>query len=186
MTNIWRVQTVWTGLPGAPYLSTHYFLADSTTPASCVDAVGDALELCENGMINNLIWETSPDVALLDTVTGNVTDVQVVTPRAGQGANTGNSLPRQAQGLITLTTDQFVSGRRVKGRMFFPGLSAADLTDTGQMTPAIRNMLTTAFQPMADLSSPEWVVWSRKALDAFPVTSVSVAADFGTLNGRRD
>lgn len=112
-------------------------------------------------------------------------------PTSVTGTATGDPLPLQTQGLIQLGTSTVISGRRVRGRLFLPGVVEGDNTSTGVPSGTYRSTATTAFGGLTTGggTSSQLVVWHRPQNGvggASPlVTSVSTSTKWAVLRSRR-
>jgi hypothetical protein len=131
MTDLWRVTTVFTGLPGLPGTNT---LHANTTEQSASDfktLVGEFWHTIltnddsgSSGMASPLVATTLGQFDVIDSDTGQVTG----TANAGDdvinnGNGTSEVLPYATQGLIRLVTTLFIGGRQLRGRIHIPGLT---------------------------------------------------------------
>lgn len=103
---------------------------------------------------------------------------QVSTPRFGQ--LTANPVPNQAQVVITFNTATFINGRRLRGRMFVPGMSVTSNTVNGEIATATLNTLTGHF-PMSNQR-----VFSPKYLTSSSVAGFFAGSEWKVLRRRRD
>lgn len=179
-----RVQTEWTGLGGAPYLTTLYF--DGVNPgeeqalADAVEAIWDA----STGVFSqSLAWSTVPEVVHFtqpDTPTGAVG----ITSASGSGDSSGGIMPRASQGLIRLRTGQYRGAREVQGRIFIPGLTTQGVNGTtGRPSAGYQAALTAMGSDLLELGLQ---VASRAANVFYPVVTATAWNEFASLRSRRD
>lgn len=179
-----RVQTEWTGLGGAPYLTTLYF--DGIAPGSeqaLADAVEAVWDAATGVFSESLAWSIVPEVvnySAPDQPTGAVG----ITSASGSGDSSGGILPRASQGLIRLRTGQYRGAREVQGRIFVPGITtqAVDGT-TGRPSAGYQASLTAMGNDLVELGLQ---VASRAANVFYPVVTATAWNEFASLRSRRD
>lgn len=137
---ICRVTTTLTGFSGAPGYWRHYFkdvsgLVGPAMPQLCVDRVRDAVVAGGVLFANSVTYNVSGLVDELDESTGQITGQQSVTPRTQVGAGAGNLGPIVVGLVAQFNTDDFVNGRRIRGRSFLnPIRSAYTINSAPQAT----------------------------------------------------
>lgn len=193
---IQRVTTTITGFSGAPGVWRHYFkdvsgLGGSVMAQLCVDRVRDAVVAGGILFAASVTYGVSGLVDELDEETGQITGQQSVTPRNQVGAGAG-ALGPVAVGLVAqYNTDDFVNGRRIRGRSFLNPIRAAY---TINATPQAAELaLATAFASKMDDSGATTVrfgVYSRPRpgrVGAWHnVTNTNVPSKWTILRSRRD
>jgi hypothetical protein len=181
----------------SPALITAYW--DSTGAAVgllATEAVA-RVRACFNAMnailIAGSLYSPSLIVDEIEETTGAIVNqVTAGAPGAIAFTGTGDPLPYQTQGLLGFGTATFISGRRLKGRMFIPGFgelssagappvpSAAAITAMNNGAAALGTTILTATNQR---------VWSRPqpgrpGLSA-PVTTRSISPVWAVLKSRR-
>ena len=186
MANIVRVRTVTVGLPGGPYLSTHYFRdVASTTPNDLITLVHDFWTDLRLVIATPATMQVQPILQVIDEATGDAIDERVGTEQQVTGA--GGSTPNWTakQGVMTLRTGKFINGRPVIGKVYVPGPTDGN----GVQTPnsAYNGTLAVALSELQTNSSGPgpWVVWSRKNGIAHPVRGGGASPQWGVLRSRR-
>jgi hypothetical protein len=179
-----RVTTVFSGVPGSPYYSNHYF-SDAGAAGDLVTDVGGFWDLCAVHIANNLVWTVQGDVATIDIATGQITAMESVTGSNGAGEHSAQMLPPAAQGLVQWQTAQYNAGRRLRGRTFVPGLTVSDSAD-GEVHATTQAALLAAGTALIDSIDSELVVFSRTGQQAAVVTDCTVWNQFAQLRSRRD
>lgn len=179
-----RIQTVFTGIVGSPYLSTMFF--ESTGLAEMVDAQSAVRGFWEDlaGLMQSATTiQVQSDVDVIDPVTGHITatgSAPVAVLQAGGNA----PLPQATQGLVRWRSGVFVNGKEIRGRTFLPSM-ANDAQLGGKPSSALK--VTADAAAAALLAAPvNLVVWSRKNGMSAPVTSGSTWSEFAVLRSRRD
>jgi hypothetical protein len=192
-----RVRTIFTGVAGTPWYSNLYFADDGGTPigSSAVGWVGDMWTAAGGAISNNLAWTIEAEVAQIDESDGELTGLTVTAGETGGGSASDDELPWQTQALGTWATDAFVHGRRVRGRLFWPGMGESNNT-AGVPTSGLRAALAGYMNDLITDSAGTLVVWSRpfEGTEDNPartgtyhlVTGASVSAKWSVLRTRRD
>lgn len=181
-----RVRTNFTGLTGAPYLTTHYFGGTNESDAtSAVVAVAAFYEACKVRINSNLTWAVSGEVASIDEVTGDLVDVFSVGDSLNTGTDSNDGLPFTSQGLIRWGTSNIVSGRRLRGRTFMPGPTEGYNT-AGRPTATYGSTVGPAAAALIADADTTLLVWSKTHGVAHEVTGYSVWNQWAELRSRRD
>jgi hypothetical protein len=193
---ICRVTTTFTGFTGAPGVWRHYFkdvsgLVGPAMPQLCVDRVRDAVVAAGALFSGSLTYTASGLVDELDEETGQITGQQSVTPRVQVGAGAGGVGPIVMGLVAQFNTDDFVNGRRIRGRSFLnPIRSAYTITGTPQ---AAELALALAFANKLDdpgATTVRFGVYSRPKpgrVGAWHnVTNCNVPSKWTVLRSRRD
>ena len=181
-----RIQTVWSGVGGAPYYSNHYFTAQVGVggPQDCQDAVSSFWDNMKHLFNSNLHWQLSTTQFTIDETTGLITTANTVTAKQGFGTATGDALPFQTQGLINWTTGVFLGGRQVRGRTFVPGPSETRNTVTGEPDATyITDTNSVAAQLVAAV--PQLVVYTPTHHTYAVASAGANAGHWGVLRSRR-
>lgn len=184
MAQIMRVRTVFNGVQGAPYYSNLYFDATTPTPVQVTNAVTQFWQDIKAVICNDLSWTVEGDVAVIDDVTGNISDIVQGTENSSVGTDSADMCPLTTQGLIRARTGTFVAGREIRGRIFIPCPSegsnlqgAPTSTYTADLTGGAAALIT---------AGVDWVIWSRARGQSAQVGSVSTWNQWATLRSRRD
>lgn len=183
-----RVTSVFTGMAGAPYYSTHYFGGDTSGEASAaVTAVDGLWDGLSSELSSQLDVAINTDVEVVDPVTGLTTGI---FPTAGGGTaftGSGDPLPPATQLLIRWRTGQYVSGREIRGRTFVPGFLEAASSSGRPDTAMVGNINTLAASFLtASAGAGALVVYSPTRGQAADVTAASVWTEWAVLRSRRD
>lgn len=201
MANIARVRTVFTGVGGSPFYNNLYFggIDNLINAQDCVDAVDVAWTTLTTIMNGALIGAIEAEVPIIEDTTGEIQSVVSTTGGVVDPTSAAEPLPTAAQGLVRLSTNTFVDGRRLRGRVFVPGLTEASQS-TGQPNSSTIASLANFGQVIIDDTSVNLVIFRRPRAadpDANPPvtaragTSASVTAstgwgEFAVLRSRRD
>lgn len=175
------------GLPGAGL--TQLYWAPGSVGGSTADA-SDCLARFRSLWVSIGTRLTSTISFVFDTtvlaieattgvLTGSFTAASAATVVGGSGSE---ALPRQTQALIKWGTATVINGRRVRGRLFVPGVQEGDNDGAGLPVSALVTALTTAgaavFIPGATASEP--VVWHRPVGGAGGASPLMTSAAGGT------
>ena len=184
MALLYRVVTRFTGPPGAPYFNTTYWddlaLSDASNAAGQVAAWWSEIA---PGLRDDMDIAIEPEVAHVESTTGEVIGVSVVSAAVTQPTNTADPLPLASQGLMRLRTGSYTGGRELRGRMFIPGMTEGQTTD-GRLTTATVDSLNAS--AAAELVVPGLVVYSPTHHVFAAVTAGSMWQDLAILRSRRD
>lgn len=194
-----RVRTIFSGVAGTPWYSNLYFDADGVTPTAQenVDDT-DAFWTAMANLIDNAIsWTVGPEVPVLDETTGTLVGVTSVTAGTGVGTAAGDALPYATQGLVRLATDDFVAGRRVRGRIFLPGIDENFNGPSGVPTSTFLTTVQGAIDGL--IAAGGLLVWARpfpgaegppvrpaRAGSKASITASSVWTQWAVMRSRRD
>lgn len=186
---IYQVRTEFTGTQGGPFLNTLYFGTVGGTAQQAVTAAGTFWGAVDADMANNLTWATLAEVDTLNEVTGALLATDVTTPVTGTGADASNQAAFATQGLIRLSTDEIQNGRRVRGRIFVPGMTTANEAE-GLLDAAVITSWNTAIAALIADATSTLNVWHRPVNGAggaqATVTGGSTSNQFAILRSRRD
>lgn len=182
-----RVRSVITGVEGTPWVSNMYFDPGNTggDEQAAVDSVGEFWAAHNASVRTACVLNTEPEVPTIDPATGEVTAVVTTDPFTLDFTATGEALPAATQFLHRWTTNNFVGGRRIRGRTFIPGVTEDVNTAQGKPNAGMFTAGTTAANAL--LSSPAvFCLWSRKNGIAALVTGFSMWDQWAVLRSRRD
>lgn len=170
MASMARVRVVLAGWAGGPGLATHYFLNAASPTGTleemsqeCCDRVQAAWVLMQNVEPNIWTATTQPTVDWINPENGEMTTSATVTAPAVVSGIEGTKFGPEASGIcVNWLTNDFVSGRRVRGRTFISPTNDgidANGTPTAPHIAAVGNM----FAALSDSTSgyPEFCVWHR-------------------------
>lgn len=183
---MFRVRTQFTGVTGAPYLSTMYFLPTAgLTAQNAVASVGNFWQAMGPYIANAALWATEVEVASVDATTGAVTGITSTTPRTGTPTGGGTALPWATQGLVRWRTGTFAGGREIRGRTFIPAISVSAST-ASVPAAAFQTAANTACAALISDPLSDFCVWSKKNGTDPLAASGSLWNEFAVLRSRRD
>lgn len=193
---ICRVTTTMTGFSGAPGYWRHYFkdisgLVGPAMPQLCVDRVRDAVLAAGALFSSSVTYNVSGLVDEIDESTGQITGQDSVTGRVQIGGAAGGLGPIVVGLVAQYNTNDFVNGRRIRGRSFlnpirsfYTASSAPQATELG---------LASAFASALDnpgATTVRFGVYTRPKGNApgawHDVTNTNVPAKWTVLRSRRD
>lgn len=186
MATLLRVRTAIAGPQGGNMLNTLYFRAETADADAAVEAAGNFWYLLTARMATSYSVATEPDVAEINTDTGEATGSQVssLTP-VSTGKLAAEPLPFATQALIRWPTTYFRGGRRLQGRTFVPGITEMD-SEGGVPSNALRAALAAAAEALhtdvdtrAVIYSYTWHAWAT-------VLGGTAWSQFAVLRSRRD
>ena len=196
-----RVQTVWTGITGAPYYTNLYAIGPLTTNNGNDLATAwraflfSLVPTLANGMIANI----DPELLEFNEADGVVTSAGSTVQAPVLFGSGGDHLPHSQQGLVQWSTNGIVHNRRVRGRTFIPGGTELANSPAGLPTSAIDTPLQTAVDTLLSTMSGRMRIWSRplnqdppdpknpnRPGSAHPITGGNVASYWAILRSRRD
>lgn len=200
MTNLARVRVGLTGWEGAPGVNTLTFSEGTGVgwEDNIIDAmlteVHTAFSGFKGSMAQGVTCTVSPEVAIFDAANGQIVDVKVSTADLPPISNTQSvgSAPTAVAANITLMTDRFINGRRLRGRLYISPLAPSALTSHGNITGPAQENFEDAFVAMTSGVGTRLAVYHRPtaalATDGAygDVFAVRVPAKPATLRSRRD
>lgn len=130
--------------PGTPYYNSLYFIGSTAGEAvAAAEAAHDFWSHLGNALRTDMVWRSGTEVDLVDVATGQVTETFAVPSNTVEFSGTLEPLPPANQALIRLRTNAFENGRRIRGRIFVPGVTEA-FTQTGVVQPGSLTLLQDA------------------------------------------
>lgn len=184
-----RVDTTWSGVPGAPYYTGLHFAGEDAAAASAAHAiVVQAWTALATEVRDDLDATVEPEVSVIEPTTGLTTatflEPSVTVPMTGAGARQ----PLVVQGLVSLRTGVYDAGREIRGKVFHPG--TLDTRDTdGRPSTAYQTALSTVWGDVITDSTTAGIplqVYSPTKFIAAAVTAAGVWNEWAILRSRRD
>lgn len=178
-----RVRVGLTGWPGGPGVNTLYFSPGTglswslTNINGMVEEVHTAYGALSSFFAAPVKIDVSPEVEIIDTGTGKLQDIYtsdavVTTISAPSSAQT---MPYASAVLCRLSTDRFINGRRLQGRLFISPCALAAFDADGQVKDTWADNAEDAFVAMTTGVGPRLAVWHR------PTTPTSSDGDWGDV-----
>lgn len=137
-------------------------------------------------------FDYDPVCIAVNDATGVLTGAFTGTdPASTVGTGTGDVLPHQTQALIQYGTSSVFNGRRLRGRLFVPGMLESSNTSAGAPAAGTLSSITTGaatiFTPGATASAA--VIWHRPVAGAGGgsalITSATTSTRWAVLRSRR-
>lgn len=197
---LFRVRTVFTGVAGTPWYSNIFYDAAAGYQGPDASAAVNAFWTSLRPLISNLITiDVEDQVAVIEPATGQITDYQTAVRAPYNGTLNEGIAPAASQGLITLRTGVYRSGRPVIGKCFVPGLGRTQYDVYGRLLGTAVTSISTAANTLRTNTAggyiANWAVYSRPRRGQLgtpipglvcPVSSVTVSSKPGVLRSRRD
>jgi len=182
---IWRVRTVLSSSYSGDDLTTFYFEStgfSSTSAGNAVEAFWTDMQPAYSTHTTAVI---EPDIYEIDVTSGSILSVAPYGGGFSQaGSDSSDVLPLDAQGLITWTTGEWVSGRALKGRTFLP-YATTGANDAGKPSATYQGHLATAAGSLMSSAGSHFVIWSRTHHVIYPVTDGIPWNQWASLGKRR-
>ncbi len=184
-TGMYRVQTVVTGVAGAPYYCVGYFDAAAGTAQAAASEWQVMLTGTRLLVPQGSVWTTGPEVPTVDPVTGEIVGINVVAVDPIVGTSISALAPRSSQSLISWSTGTFVGGRQIQGRTNIPCLLGNQVNGNGDIDNDWRVALQARVTALDGSPNLQHVVWSKKNGQWQPAEGV-VRTQLAVLRSRRD
>lgn len=200
MTDIARVFIDLDGYPGAPGINVLHFSQGSSmswtqgvVDSVCNDVVG-MIEANRTYWAPEVTMRVRSSVDIIDVASGQIQNQ--ITPGISLGTISSSGASgkesRASQILVRFESDQWIGGRKLRGRMFL-GPMADDVCDNGgYINAAVESNIIDSFVAMTSGLGPRLAVYSRPGGPAKPtgqyadVVNVSVRPTPAILRKRRD
>jgi hypothetical protein len=188
MAILGRLRTVWAGVAGSPYYTNIHFSTDIAGTGAQVfcDAWTDFLVAHQTNFLDAMTCVVDNDVPLISDVTGELVGAANVFPDAVNPSGGGEALPLFTQGLISLETGAVVAGRRLRGRIFLPGMQETNSTSAGVPSGTLVAAINSSFESFLGADGAAMVVYSPTHHTAFSVVTGTMWNQWAILRSRRD
>lgn len=183
---MYRYRVTHTGIAGTPYLSTFYFRLSGTNSAAAAAAVETFFTSTATRRYDELVSQGDNVMDILSPITGTLVGYAAVDTWQVSASGGGAMGPYANQGLLRLSTNAVVGGRRVEGKMFLPAVRQGDISNDGLPVTAYRTDYDDASSVLVANPDVDWVVWSRKNGTQESVESATTWQNFAVLRSRRD
>lgn len=172
MTLLARMIIRTTGFAGAPGINVWHFSEGSAGGGAWAqavvddlyDEVGSILERFKNVGAPGTMRVADAELAIIESTTGELVDAKTPTT-APVGHTTGGSepgdLPRAVAMLARFQTNDFVGGRRLKGRAFIGPMSGGTLTSDGLFSTTAMATIEDGFPAITTGLGARLAVYSR-------------------------
>lgn len=184
-----RIRASITGLSGGNALTTGYFTFDNLVTEARDQFVAFWTSVATR-MRSSCVVTLDTAGAVLDPADGDqIAEVSLAAFSVAGGQN-DDLLPSATQGLVNWRTNDFVDGRRVRGRTFIPGLTEGASGLSGTLTGTSLTTIQTAATAYADAAGNPAVVWHRPSAEGpgsiHNIVTATVGSKFAVLRSRRD
>lgn len=187
MAQLFEVHTTWTGVAGAPYYTTlRGLLTGPVAPEAFADAWTSFLVTIQGAIIDNLTAVVEPEVTIIESSTGELVGVSTIDGATVAPTGSTDALPPMTQALLQIQTPTIISGRRLRGRIFLPGMLEANNTVDGAPSAALTESFNGAGATLVDALASTWVVYSPTHRAYGTVTGVQTWNQWAVLRSRRD
>lgn len=197
MATIYRQRSTFTpGSGGGVALVTTYWDSTGAAPAAMATEILARVRAAFSALSATLAAGSgivlNPVCDEIDEVTGNLVNQQAGTPPAAiTFTGSGNRMPPETQICAQFLSNTFISGRRLRGRLYIPGLTVGSGTVSGNPTGALVtavNAFNTALGTTV-VTAINQRVWHRPVNGAGGLSAVvatrSSATTFSVLRSRR-
>ena len=136
-----------------------------------------------------IVWTFPGEVTELNTSSGALEAVHVVTPPANVTSTAAGNYSAPSGARIEWRTDSIVSGRRLRGRTFVVPLGLGNYDATGTLSTVAITALTLAgnnFRNPSFFGNAVPSVWSRTHGIQADITSVFVPDEASVMRSRRE
>lgn len=191
---ITRITAQWTGFRGAPGYSNFFFdgaLSTEGGVAAAAVAVRGFFQAIREQLPSGSRIDVQATADIIDEASGQITSVvDFAQPAQVLGSSTG-SYSAATGAVVNWNTQDYVNGRRVRGRTFIVPLASGSFDSSGDIAGATLTTLRTAADALvtATLDAP-LCVWHRPvggAGGSSHVVSSATVPDLGAvLRSRRD
>lgn len=191
---ITRITAQWSGFRGAPGYSNFFFDDDlGTAPAveAAATAVRQFFSLIGGSLVDGTVISIQPTADVLDEASGQITSViDFAAPGPALG-NASGGYSAATGAVVNWNTNDYVNGRRVRGRTFIVPLAGAAFDAQGDLSGSVLGEIRSAAEGLvsATLDAP-MCVWHRPvggAGGSAHVVSSATVPDLGAvLRSRRD
>lgn len=186
-----------TGVAGSPWYSNIYFANDAQADLAAGETtkVATFWDSLRSHMVSGCTITVETEIPMIDEHDGKMIGVHVGAGATLTGTGVGERLPGQVQALGQLFTAGFVNGRKVRGRIFIPGVLEGD-SQNGVPSVTANNAFATALTALRT-GTPSLTIWSRPVKTASPgspirdgshwnVNGSAVWSQWATMRSRRD
>jgi len=187
MPTILRVTTVFTGAPvqGGGVNQLYFLPVGVDVFETAQTAAVDFWEDLKADIDSDIGLTVKGEVESIDEATGSITDVTDVGDYVTAGTSSGEMLPPVIQGLLRFRTPEFISGRRLRGRVFIPGMAEGN-SDGGVPGSGFLGRLQGAGDTLVANGDAGFGIYSRTHHTFRAADSASAWSKWAELRSRRD
>lgn len=189
-TNMARVETIVTGVPGAPYYIRGHFDALDSDPDDMIAAwhtfnTGGVGATTTNFPTGASIV-TSGVINLVDPATDSVVGVLSGSSISSGGTGTSPLAPLASQVLTNWRTGIYVGGREVRGKHFRPLITENVVADNGTLDATAAVAYRALAIALIDNADTRFVVYSKKQGRWEVVNNATIWQQLAVMRSRRD
>ena len=183
MTLLWKGQINLSNWIGGPGVSTFYF-SQGVPPldtAAMAQSVYDKLALLCGDIApygrEDVIASPAREIPVIESTTGELQNVYPVPTTVEDYSYTGvsDTIPVSTMACVRLTTDRFINGRRLQGRIFFGPLAGTALGTDGNIWTTPKTGIEAAFNDQLGGLGARMAVWHR------PSSPTAEDGDYGDV-----
>lgn len=184
LTQVFKVRSVFTGLPGGPALTTTYFRTSGSSPQGAADQMRAFWNFLAPTITAGAAIQIADEVLTIETATGNIIASDATTTAVVNSSGAGDALSRGTSGLLNLNTGVYFNGRQVRGKLYVPQ-PAEGANTLGLPSAAYKTALENAWAALIAVSGSGPAVYSPTAGDAWPISSVTPSNYWARLRSRQ-
>lgn len=184
-----RVTAVWNAGPGTPYYTSLYYDGDTSGEATAALAATAAFFNAMKGFTHTaLVAKIGPEVEQVDPATGQILAVYLGASTFVGGTAAGDPEPWATQALIRWRTGDYVNGREIRGRTYWPGMVESAVILGVLNTAGIAAIDAAANGHLANantVAAGGAVIWSPTNGQASLITNASTWEQLAVMRTRR-
>jgi len=182
---MWRTTVLVTGVAGSVYYLRGYFGTETGTAQQAADAWYDFVSRTASSTPAGATYSMDAIVDRVSPITGQIDQTIGVTTRSVTGTG-GAPLPHANQIMVGWSTGVFINGRELRGHSNMPLPVYAEQNATGQVSDAAVVAWQAKAQTLIDSPAVNFVLWSKKYGQHYPVINRYTKKEFAILRSRRD
>lgn len=183
MTTMFKIESVWTGFPGANGYTNLYFETSDPLQDGLDSAVQNVKDLWEDlkGLFPPDVTITvTPTVELIEDIDGELVGFMAATsPPAATTGTLSGTYAAPVGGCINWLTESIQAGRRVRGRTFLVPFGGGAFQADGSLNNTFATAIGAAAESFRTATGPTFGVWAR------PRTTPSLAGKFCAATSSR-
>lgn len=187
VAQLFEIRTVWGGVAGSPFYTVlRGDMSGAVTPSAFATAWDTFLGGLQAVSDNALVAVVQPEVRIIESTTGDLVGTTTIAGSTKSMTGATQAVPPTSQLLCRLTTNNFVAGRRIRGRFFIPGILTSQVNLDGTPTAGLTGGINTNLATLKAALGSTWVVYSPTHRVYAVVQSATCWSQFAVLRSRRD
>nr|CRY96204.1 hypothetical protein [uncultured prokaryote] len=187
MAEMYKIQWVWGGVAGTPWVQTTYWDAvENTDPQPAVDAIEDFLNATKTSASTAVYCNVDPQIPIVDSDDGSITGFSTATTTQISGSGSGDMMASANQVNVQLRTDVVLNNRRLLGHLYMPGRTAAIIYTNGRVDPSTVSGIDSVMPDLISGTGYQMVVYSKANHALAPATAGFTQSEWAVLRSRRD